>query len=97
MTQTANVTGVKTCIQQDAGAVRVQYHDTVVARRAPDGLVTLDTGGWRTVTTRLRMNQFANEFCGGRFHVHQHKGAWEVSTHAGELIPFPGNTLTFRP
>jgi hypothetical protein len=39
--------------------------------------VTLDSGGYQTVTTKRKMNQAANQF-GLGYAVHQHKGEWFV-------------------
>src|SRR5439155_16066680 len=44
------------------GTVAVRYHRTDVATLHPDGTVTLRTGGWRTVTTRRRINQALRYF-----------------------------------
>jgi hypothetical protein len=41
------------------------------------GIITLDTGGWRTPTTKLRMNQAARAW-GLGYHVYQADGAWYV-------------------
>jgi len=68
--------------------VEVRYHNTLVAQRDGD-IIRLNSGGWLTATTKLRMNQFANQFCDGKFKVYQHKGEWYVqndSTH--ETQPF---------
>lgn len=70
----------------DKGALCVRYHQTVVARKHADGVIELDSGGWRTATTKLRMNQFAHQY-GLGFGVYQEKGEWYVS--AGDNIGFP--------
>lgn len=79
MAQTSKVQGRAPRVFTDnAGTLCVLYHSTVVAKRAPDGTITLDSGGWRTVTTKTRINQFANEHCAGAFQVRQIDGRWEV-------------------
>ena len=45
--------------------------------------VQLNSGGWRTVTTKTRMNQFANQHCGRQFVVYQENGAWRVLLGVG--------------
>lgn len=87
MSQTRKVSGRATTIVRgpDMG-IGVQYHKTVVAYLR-SGVVRLNSGGWRTATTKLRMNQFANEYCNGAFGVYQKDYAWYVSTKAGDL-PF---------
>lgn len=97
MAQTMRVTGRATTVFTDTeGALGCFYHSTCVAKRAPDGRITLNTGGWRTVTTKLRMNQFANQHCNGEFSVYQSNGLWFVRID-GQDKPFDAQTITFNP
>lgn len=80
MAQTHVVRGVATKVVRDpchTDTVVCTYHDTVVARKE-GRLVRLDSGGYRTATTKLRMNQFANEYCNSWFNVCQKGGKWYV-------------------
>lgn len=52
----------------------IRYHDTVIVRYARDGAVYLNTGGWRTVTTKARLNQFTPV----GLSVYQEKHVWYV-------------------
>jgi len=64
----------------------VKYHSTEIVRttNVVNRLkVTLDHNGYRTVTTKRKMNQAANEF-GLGFGVHQRDHVWYVTTTAGE-------------
>lgn len=56
--------------------VTVTYVSTEIVRAEGD-IITLNSGGWQTVTTKRKMNQAANQF-GLRFGVHQVKGEWFV-------------------
>lgn len=38
--------------------IGVRLHDTIVVRIHSDGTYTLNSGGWRTVTTKARINEF---------------------------------------
>jgi hypothetical protein len=68
----------KTAVYTDSnGDLCVKYHATVVWRRHPDGTVTLDSGGWRTRTTMLRMCQAFRQF-GIPLCVQQVKFAWRI-------------------
>jgi len=88
MAQNKVVRGVHTTVQPFGRGIAVFYRGTKVAQREGD-VVTLNSAGWRTVTTKLRMNQFANQFCGGAFNVYQHKGEWYVQNNArNETEPF---------
>jgi hypothetical protein len=58
----------------------VRLHDTDVVTIAPDGSITLDSGGWRTVTTKDRMNlALPSSWC-----VYSNRG-WFVRTPKGEF------------
>lgn len=74
------------------GITRVTYHSTVVVSFTPDK-VTLCHGGWRTPTTKTRMNQAANQY-GLGFEVVQRDFDWIVRTSASEYR-FDGGTFTF--
>ena len=78
----------KTTIRTDkTGAICVQYHRTIVAKRHADGSVMLDNGGWQTVTTKKRMNQALQEWGGARwYYVHQVKGEWLISRYDGNGV-----------
>lgn len=83
------------------GKLSVVYHSTEVVKVAMDGTVTLNTGGWRTATTKARMNQAANEF-GLSFSVYQEKGDWFVALHTPEKrfaqrLAFDDYTISFKP
>lgn len=85
MAQTSRVTGRATSIYSDADGTHVQYHNTRVvsfdAKR-----ITLRTGGWRTMTTKTRMNQAASQFRLG-FSVYQKAGEWYVRLpHGDEMM-----------
>lgn len=59
------------------GLTVVRYHDTDILRFSDDAII-LDSGGWRTATTKLRMNQASSQF-GLGIHVYQSKGKWYVN------------------
>ena len=52
------------------------YHSTDVVKWN-DKHIRLYTGGWKTVTTKTRMNQVSNQF-GLGYSVYQRKGKWYV-------------------
>ena len=70
------------------GTVAVRYHRTDVATLHPDGTVTLRTGGWRTVTTKRRINQ-ALRYFGVPTVVYQHRFNWYLAPRdQGDRIEF---------
>lgn len=62
------------------GAQVMRLHRTDVFRRDADGTITLDTGGWNTVTTRARMNDALR---GTGFSVYTSRGSLYLSTPNG--------------
>ena len=75
-----------TVASNDKGIIRITYHSTVVVAIEPDGGVTLDSGGWRTNTTKTRMNQASNQYKLG-YKVYQKTGDWFINM-AGIDVPF---------
>lgn len=90
--QTRVVRGVATSIRTEAGMTHVRYHKTDVVS-FNDDTITLRSGGWRTVTTKTRMNQAAHQFELG-YSVWQRKGEWYVATPDGRTLEFY-NGMTF--
>lgn len=64
----------KHCTSVLRNPLRVTYHNTLIVEGVKGG-TRLHSGGWRTVTTKRRMNQAANQE-GLGFHVYQEKGKW---------------------
>lgn len=60
-----------------AGLPALRYHDTDVVTYHPDGSLVLDSGGWRTVTTKDRLNQV------GAVRVWSERSVWYVGWHSG--------------
>lgn len=90
-----------TVTRKGNGELRVTYHNTDVVTVHANGNVTLDTGGWRTATTKTRMNQASNQF-GLGFQVHQDEFAWFVTIRnaSGELVSqlaFDERAVSFNP
>ena|ERR1700743_2429083 len=68
------------------GATCVKYHQTIVFKLSADRkTVTLDHGGWKTNTTKNRINQaFRQMVSRDRFYyVHQVKGEWYLGQYLG--------------
>lgn len=87
MAQTQRVGKTATTISSDSSAnLIVTYHKTQVVRRQIDGAIVLNSGGWRTVTTKNRMNQTSNQYYLG-YSVYQKSGEWFVNWR-GEVLRF---------
>ena len=63
------------------GSVGILLHSTYVVKIHPDDTYTLQTGGWQTVTTKDRINQYSP------VRVYQRKYEWFVKVN-GKEYPF---------
>ena len=61
MARTNKVGEHKTAIYQSDGYTCIRYHSTEVVK-FNDNEIILNSGGWQTKTTKLRMNQASCEF-----------------------------------
>ena len=84
-----------TTIHHTSGTIVGIYHQTSVAEKQGNK-IRLDTGGWQTNTTKVRMNQFSNQFCGGGFSVYQKNFDWFVRLADGKTLPFNGKVIEFE-
>ena len=55
------------------GTECVKYHDTIVVKKSPKGVITLNSGGFRTPTTKKRFWQY------GKIDVSQKNSVWYMS------------------
>ena len=62
-------------------SVGIMLHSTYVVKIHPDDTYTLQTGGWQTVTTKDRINQYSP------VRVYQRKYEWFVKIN-GKEYPF---------
>ncbi len=86
MGQQTQIGKVATTVQTQDGSTRVVYHNTTVVQFNQD-LIVLDSGEWRTATTKSRMNQTSHQFNLG-YRVYQENFDW--------FVRFNGKTLEFR-
>lgn len=83
----------KTTIRSEGSSIIVRYWYTDVVKFSP-GLITLNTGGHFTNTTKTRMNQASNQY-GLGYNVYQKDFGWYVK-YKGKVIPFKKNSVSFR-
>lgn len=91
--QQHRVSGVATKILRDGGKVTVTYRGTPVTSFT-DSKIELNTGGWKSNTTKTRMNQASNQF-GLGYSVFQKDREWFIS-YKGTTKPFVGNTVSLN-
>ena len=92
MAQVTQIGTHATTVATDEGITRVTYHATAVVKWSPrESWVELNSGGWRTVTTKTRINQALHQF-GIAFQVYQRDFDWYVKGTAdndmSDPIPF---------
>tara|TARA_R110000824_G_C15029266_1_gene659182 strand:+ start:304 stop:615 length:312 start_codon:yes stop_codon:yes gene_type:complete len=91
MSQTQTLGTHKTTITKELGVgtnedyMVVRYWDTAIVRFNESHTI-LNTGGYDTATTKLRMNQASNQFNLG-YRVYQKNFNWFVE-YEGKTIPF---------
>jgi hypothetical protein len=93
MAQTDKIgkTATNAILDNITGEITVRYHSTDVVK-VRGGIITLDSGGWRTNTTKTRMNQASNAFSLG-FKVHQKDFDWYVTYNGQDMNYFDGIQL----
>lgn len=76
----------KTMIFDKPIGKQVFYHKTCIVEY-DDKAVKLHSGGWKTVTTKRKMNQASNQF-GLGYGVFQKDFDWFVTMPNGQTVPF---------
>lgn len=75
-------------LRYDNGRIAVRYHDTDVVTYLPDGRVELRTGGWKSQTTKRRMEDYSAAY------VWSDNGIWYVKPRS-EGSPWSGNGTSY--
>jgi hypothetical protein len=75
------------------GGKSIVLHSTEVVHFDREKII-LNTGGWKTATTKKRMNQASAEFDLG-YHVYQADQEWFVD-YRGEVYPFVDNKVVLE-
>jgi len=84
----------KTTITGDGeGNTLITYQATVIVKFSRD-TVTLNSGGWDTVTTKRKMNQASYQFNLG-YSVTQREFKWFVTLPSGKTVTFVDG-MTFK-
>lgn len=94
MARIAEVGKTATRIYQSDGFTCIRYHHTDVVKFNSKKII-LNSDGWKTATTKTRMNQASVQF-GLGFHVWQEKGQWFVSADGYATMPYHDGMILFR-
>lgn len=76
----------KTNVMITGDRLTVVYVSTPIVEKVGN-TITLDSGGWKTVTTKRKMNQAANQYALG-YSVFQKARKWFVTLPTGATVPF---------
>jgi hypothetical protein len=97
MGQQTTISRYQTKVWTTGTLTTVRLYETNVVSFFHDGIlpfqvyhrdaVVLNSGGWRTVTTKSRMNQASNQYDLG-YQVYQHNFQWFVRTRHDGILPF---------
>ncbi|MCX5884332.1 MAG: hypothetical protein NT096_00205 [Proteobacteria bacterium] len=77
-------------LDTNSNDIAVRLHHTDILTFKPDGSIILDTGGWETVTTKARMNEYLD-----RPRIGSERGVWMISS--GGIDYFYENGMTIKP
>jgi hypothetical protein len=72
------------------GTRAIRLHNTDILTFSPDGTCTFNTGGWKTVTTKARMNDI------GPVRIWTEKRVWYASNGNGETVVYQDG-MTYHP
>lgn len=61
----------------------VRFHNTIILVSCGNGIYRLNSGGWRTATTKQRLNALLWNL---GIHVYQHNFEWYVPTPEGKRL-----------
>jgi len=86
VSQIQSISKNNTSVGTVGGMTCVTLFRTVVVRFNQQKVI-LNSGGWKTITTKARMNQVSNQF-GLGFQVWQEDFKWFVRTPGGEVVRF---------
>jgi hypothetical protein len=73
-----------TYVEQDAdGSIGVRFHSTRILTFHAEGTFTVNTGGYRTVTTKQRLNALLPN----GYRIYSERYVWDITTPEG-TFPF---------
>lgn len=84
MSQQHKLGTTATTVSTSDGMTRVTFYHTDVVRFNAEKII-LDSGGWKTATTKTRMNQASNQFDLG-FSVFQKDHEWFVEVDGKPFV-----------
>ena len=93
MVQQHRLGTVHTTVSNDDTHTIITYHSTQVVKFSSSEII-LNTGGWRSDTTKTRMNQASSQFNLG-YRVFQKEFTWYVN-FAGKTYKFESNTIKLK-
>ena len=74
--------GNNTTLVRTNEGISVRLHDNTIVVFSNNGNVFISSAGWKTITTKDRINQFIHGY------VSQKKGIWFYTSPDGVIVPF---------
>ncbi len=82
-----------TYVIREDGFIYLMYHGTNIVCLAPNGDITLASGGWRSLTTKARINEVLPR----NWLLYSHQGIWYLADPWGRKHVFAdGMTIKYR-
>jgi hypothetical protein len=69
-------------VRRDTGDISILYHNTYITTIDKKDNHYIDTKGWHTRTTKVRINDYCP------ISIYQYKGTWYFTTPEGSTIPY---------
>ena len=86
----------KTVIFKEENKRKVVFHETVVVSHdLQNGEIKINSGGWRTSTTKSRINAYFKEYVKGFIRLYQSKWEWFIEDN-DNVYPFKDG-MKFKP
>ena len=86
----------KTVIFKEDNKRKVVFHETVVVSHdLQNGQIKINSGGWKTSTTKDRINAYFKEYVQGFIRLYQSKWEWFVED-TDNVYPYKDG-MTFKP
>jgi hypothetical protein len=78
--------------RRDDGSIAIRLHATDIVTVSPTGLLILESGGWRTVTTKDRINQYLP----AGYSLYVNRGIWYLQCPNGDTLNYAdGMTIDY--
>lgn len=82
-----------TVARLESDNIIIRFHDTDIGVYAPNGDISLFSGGWHTFTTKERLN----DIIPNQFRLYQERGIWYIYEYETQTSYIYQDGITFKP